>query len=521
VTAGPPPPPPTTGSVQGVAWNDVNGNGTREPGDNGVPGLQVCVFPTVPLVCSTTAADGSYLVPGLSPGNDQVYVRLPGRLVSTTPRTVPVTVAAGGLATVDFGSWTPPVPPFSLFVNAAWTKSNLPVRASTLPLRLVATPACPAVSVAATLGLVGGASSTQAMTPTGGNVWETTFPPPFLSGPTYLLTVQVACAGGGTETIAGSLLFVDPSGTILDGCTGAPLAGATVTLLKNEPAGSATYVSPDPSETIPTTNPEVTAADGLYAWDVVPGRWKVQASKAGYDGVTTAPFDVPPPVTGLDITLVPTAGCNTPPVANDDAYATTQASALSVPAPGLLGNDTDADHHVLTARLVSGPASGTLLLRPDGSFTYAPAPSFSGTDSFTYKASDGQAESNVARVTITVRKVNRPPVARDDTYTTKRNRAFFIPAPGVLGNDSDPEGARLRAALVRRTAHGFLFLDPSGWFAYLPAPGFVGKDTFTYTASDGVQASSPATVTINVVRRHDGDRDDDDDDHHDEHGGRR
>ena len=39
--------------------------------------------------------------------------------------------------------------------------------------------------------------------------------------------------------------------------------------------------------------------------------------------------------------------------------------------------------------LASGPSHGTLTLNANGSFTYTPAANFNGSDSFTYRASDG------------------------------------------------------------------------------------------------------------------------------------
>ncbi len=93
---------------------------------------------------------------------------------------------------------------------------------------------------------------------------------------------------------------------------------------------------------------------------------------------------------------------NSAPVAANDAYTTDEDTALSVAAPGVLGNDTDADANPLTAHVVSAPSSGTLALNPNGSFTYNPALNFNGTDSFTYKANDGTADSSEARVTISV-----------------------------------------------------------------------------------------------------------------------
>jgi VCBS repeat-containing protein len=75
---------------------------------------------------------------------------------------------------------------------------------------------------------------------------------------------------------------------------------------------------------------------------------------------------------------------------------------LSVPAPGVLGNDNDPDGDDLTAVLDTDVSNGTLNLNADGSFTYTPDSGFSGTDSFTYHANDGTDDSNTVMVTIDV-----------------------------------------------------------------------------------------------------------------------
>ena len=93
---------------------------------------------------------------------------------------------------------------------------------------------------------------------------------------------------------------------------------------------------------------------------------------------------------------------NTPPVANDNAYATVAGTLFSIAAPGVLGNDTDADGDPLTAILNVDPSNGTLTLNPNGSFTYTPDLIFAGTDYFAYRASDGSTQSNIVEVNITV-----------------------------------------------------------------------------------------------------------------------
>jgi hypothetical protein len=93
---------------------------------------------------------------------------------------------------------------------------------------------------------------------------------------------------------------------------------------------------------------------------------------------------------------------NHPPGAAADAYTTTVKTTLTVAAPGVLANDADPDGDALSAVLVSGPSHGTVTLNPDGSFSYIPATGFAGTDTFTYRASDGRAVSATATVTLTV-----------------------------------------------------------------------------------------------------------------------
>lgn len=101
----------------------------------------------------------------------------------------------------------------------------------------------------------------------------------------------------------------------------------------------------------------------------------------------------------VTITVVP---INDPPEAGDDNYSTPVSTTLTVPAPGVLLNDTDVDSANITVSSSTDPANGTLTINPDGSFSYTPDPAFTGVDTFTYQATDGTATSNDATVTISV-----------------------------------------------------------------------------------------------------------------------
>jgi VCBS repeat-containing protein len=180
-------------------------------------------------------------------------------------------------------------------------------------------------------------------------------------------------------------------------------------------------------------------------------------------------------------------------LANNDAYSVRHDRVLSVPAPGVLGNDVI----VLGATAVrdSQPTHGTLALQSNGAFTYTPAAGYSGTDSFRYHAQD-LLSSNQATVTITV--TNATPVAHDDAYTATTGVTLAVPAPGLLANDTDGDGDALTVQLVDGSGNGSLDVNADGSFSFTSGGSFSGDRTFTYRITDGLAWSAVATVTIIV-----------------------
>ncbi|MCI0557940.1 MAG: Ig-like domain-containing protein [Nitrososphaera sp.] len=205
---------------------------------------------------------------------------------------------------------------------------------------------------------------------------------------------------------------------------------------------------------------------------------------------STAPIMLQCGVTAIDTT----------PVAEDDQYSTDEDTPLNVPAPGVLGNDSDVDGDALAALLVSGPSSGELVLNTDGSFTYTPDDDISGVDSFTYKANDGITDSNIATVSITVNPVNDPPVAGDDQFSADENTPLVIAKSDLLSNDLDKDGDTLFVASsdLVSTAGGTITDNGDGTLTYDPPPDFNGVDTFDYIASDG-ELVDEGTVEIEVA----------------------
>lgn len=117
---------------------------------------------------------------------------------------------------------------------------------------------------------------------------------------------------------------------------------------------------------------------------------------------------------------------------------------MTVVAPGVLGNDTDADGDALTPVLVTGPAHGTLTLNADGSFTYTPTTGYHGPDSFTYAASDGTLQSSPV---VVILQVTPAPITEVLPATGSSSGGILQVALGLL-----VAGASLGALVRRRRA---------------------------------------------------------------------
>jgi VCBS repeat-containing protein len=160
-----------------------------------------------------------------------------------------------------------------------------------------------------------------------------------------------------------------------------------------------------------------------------------------------------------------------------------------VAAPGVLANDSDPDNNPLSAVLVSGPSHATLTLNPDAAFTYTPATNHTGSDSFTYQASDGTLASELATVTLTVTAANDPP-----TVT--------VAAGGTCGRDDHSGTINLTVADVESPAAVLTLSASSSSNPALVPTGnitFAGSGTdrtMTVSAVDGRSGSATLTVTV-------------------------
>jgi VCBS repeat-containing protein len=290
------------------------------------------------------------------------------------------------------------------------------------------------------------------------------------------------------------------------------LVTITVTPVNDAPVANAQSVT-TPEDTAKAITLTATDVDGdtlTYAIVAAPTNGTISAFNVATGGLTYKPntnFNgvdhftfvandgtVNSSAAVVTITVTPV---NDAPVAANDAYGLTKNTTLSVTAPGILLNDTDVDGDTLTASVVSSTTHGTLNLNSNGSFNYRPGSNYFGSDSFTYRASDGIATSGLATVTLTITNINYAPVAQNDSFTNLQNTTFSIPFTNLLSNDYDPDGDPINILLVStNSSQNGRIAATSTNLTYVPPTNYAGTDTFNYVITDGKGGNATGTVFV-------------------------
>ena len=278
----------------------------------------------------------------------------------------------------------------------------------------------------------------------------------------------------GADSVPGPVTHVSFGAT--PGTLDTPLAGAygTLTLAAN---GSYTY-------SLDNTHPAVAA---MRAGDTLTEVFNYTITDKDGDTASTT----------LTITI---NGQNDPPVAVDDGILVTPEDTPLRGIP-VLHNDSDPENDPLTVTFATiPPEQGTVILNPDGTLDFIPAPNFHGTAVITYTISDGHGGTDTAIVTIQVTPVDDVPVATNDVLTTPED----TPLSGTLTGNDTPSGDGGNVwAKASDPAHGSVIVKPDGSFIYTPAPNYHGPDSFTYTITDADGDISTATVTLTVTPEND------------------
>jgi hypothetical protein len=163
--------------------------------------------------------------------------------------------------------------------------------------------------------------------------------------------------------------------------------------------------------------------------------------------------------------------------------------ALPVASPTVTATKTDS---LFTDVDMDGKAD------PGDTLKYTVAITATGADANGVTFTD-TVDPNTTFVAGTLRTT---PLARNDSYSAAGNIRITVAAPGVLANDSDPDGV---GPAISATAGTFLSvqggnvaLNADGSFTYNPPAGFEGTDTFTYTLNDNDTPNNTDTGTVSI-----------------------
>jgi len=300
------------------------------------------------------------------------------------------------------------------------------------------------------------------------------------SGSTYYFVVVAYNANGQTSTPSAEITYTVP------GTPNNPPAATSFSLGVDEDSQAAATLAATDVDGDSLTYSIVNAPSKGTLTGTPPNlTYKPAANASGSDSFTYRVNDgvLNSATATVSITINP---LNDTPLANSGSVTTNEDLKVAAPLSA-----TDPDGNVLTYTIVSPPAKGTLTGTAPN-LTYNPGPNLNGSDSFSFKVSDGILESAVATVSVAITPVNDPPVANAQTTATIEDTAVAISVSG-----SDTEGSSLTYAIVGSPPNGTLSGNLPN-VVYTPKANFSGTDSFTYRVNDGAANSAAATVGITV-----------------------
>ena len=350
-------------------------------------------------------------------------------------------------------------------------------------------------------------------------VWEGTLP---LNGTAYTDIRFVVQAVNGVGLVS---LVTDLGRDYIPGNPTAPNLPTSLTL--SSPATSGPYGSQATFEAVLTSNGTPLANQNVY-FALGPQRRLAKTDANGHASASITLLGFP----GTDSARATFDGTSTYlPSSAEQSFQTNKQTTLLTLAPAPASGYPNANSIVVATlkdaagRLLSEKTVFFVVTGPGGSYSTSEITDYAGRavlssvpllhGDYTIQAyfsgvvplnsngtvttlalNDDRYLSSTA--TVSLRVLNRVPIANPDTYLTDKNKTLTIAATGVLSNDLDADGDPLTASLITGPAHGTLTLNADGAFTYVPNNNYVGSDAFTYSASDAFGGSSSAIATITV-----------------------
>jgi len=343
---------------------------------------------------------------------------------------------------------------------------------------------------------------------------------PTCSVATGTITVTAPTETGMTYSIDGST-YINTSGIFTsvssgtytvtarnsDGCTS---AGTSVTINSQPATPAAPTVSSASQSFCLGISPKVSDLnasgssiqwyDAATAGNLLPGTTALVNGTSYYASQTAGGCESTSR-TAVSVTILSCTG----PVILDNSVAINENSANGTVVYNVndnnTGNDKDPDGNSITYSITGGNSSGAFTIDPSTGVISVANSSILDYETITsfvliVHATNGSLTDD-ASITVNLNNINdNNPVSVNDTYTLNEGGTISPVAPGLLGNDSDPDGNPITAVKVTDPVHGTLTLNADGSFTYTHDGGETTSDSFTYRAFDGLNYGNVATVSF-------------------------
>jgi len=184
-----------------------------------------------------------------------------------------------------------------------------------------------------------------------------------------------------------------------------------------------------------------------------------------------------------------------PTIANSNATVTAGTPYTFNPLTGA----NDINGNPMTAVLDTPPADGTLVINPDGTWTYTPNSSYAGADQLVYHINDGMADSQPVTVSFTVQpqQGHHAPVAQNGSVQVQEDGSLVI---NFANFGTDVDGNPLQGVITTQPVHGTLTQNAAGTYTYRPNQYYYGSDSLNFVLNDGFLTSQQATLSITVAK---------------------
>ncbi len=328
-------------------------------------------------------------------------------------------------------------------------------------------------------------SHAESFTFDGGGKYSYTPEAGYVGDDTFTYSVSSVEGGPQSDPVLVTITMTNTAPTVEAG-TGTTHMGAifegTVADLISDPENDqlTIYLVANPTHGELTTKPDAT-----YSY----------TPQAGYVGDDTFTYSATDGEIGAEPVefAVTISMTNTAPVAEAGTATTHMNTILN---SNIADSISDPEGDPLTTVLVTAPGHGEMTMNLDGTYSYKPEAGYIGDDAFTYSATDGQIGAVPVQAAVTITMTNSPPTADTDVARTTQGTAIPI---NVLANDLDPDGDPLRISSFTYTGTGTVAINADNTLTYKPGKDFLGKESITYSATDGQIGATPVTTTVEVT----------------------